>query len=134
MTDERIVHHFFPGRPALMNAERSAHWREHRERTRVTRTEAMYAFRKEAMTNGSMAMVKVDVYPSYGDNRLPDTGSCLPAAKAIIDGAVDADLIPHDGPQVVTHLAFHRPKVDADLGDGVFITFTELEEDSPWAT
>lgn len=133
MTDP-IVSLFIPGRPLLVNAERSAHWRVHRAETRNVRTMAMLLWTKERRRlGGPLERVKVDVYPSYAGGQLPDTGACLPAVKAIIDGAVDATLLEHDGPTVVCHLAFHRPRIDGDLGDGVMVVMEEIEEGSPWA-
>lgn len=41
----------------------------------------------------------------------PDTAACIGAAKAAIDGLVDAGVIPHDGPAVVRTLTFHAPVV-----------------------
>lgn len=41
----------------------------------------------------------------------PDTGACIGAAKAAIDGLVDAGVIPHDGPAVVRTLTFNAPTV-----------------------
>lgn len=42
---------------------------------------------------------------------IPDTAACIGAAKAAIDGLVDAGVIPHDGPTVVRSLLFHAPTV-----------------------
>lgn len=42
---------------------------------------------------------------------IPDTAACIGAAKAAIDGLVDAGVIPHDGPTVVRTLTFHAPTV-----------------------
>jgi hypothetical protein len=74
------------------------------------------------------------VYPTYAKGRLPDTGACFPTVKAIIDGAVDAGLLVDDTPDIVTHLAFHRPVIDKERGDGVMVVLEELEEGSPWLT
>lgn len=42
---------------------------------------------------------------------LPDTGSPIHAAKAVVDGLVDAGLLPGDGPDVVTRLTFEAPTI-----------------------
>lgn len=130
---ERTIGIFIPGRPLLINAERSAHWRTHREATRDVRLEASILWRKHRRL-GPLDQVKVDVYPTYAKGRLPDTGACLPTVKAVIDGGVDAGLLIDDTPEIVTHLAFHRPVIDTAAGDGVMVTLTELEEGSPWLT
>lgn len=42
---------------------------------------------------------------------MPDTGAPYFAAKAVIDGLVDAGIIPEDGPAVVRGLCFHAPEI-----------------------
>ena len=42
---------------------------------------------------------------------LPDVGSPMLAVKAIIDGVVDAGVLPEDGPSVVRRLVFEAPLV-----------------------
>lgn len=42
---------------------------------------------------------------------MPDTGACIGAAKAAIDGLVDAGVIPDDGPRFVRRLTFEAPVV-----------------------
>lgn len=41
----------------------------------------------------------------------PDTGACIGAAKAAIDGLVDAGVLAEDGPKVVRRLTFLAPVV-----------------------
>lgn len=124
---------FIPGRPALLNAERSSHWRSRAEQTRHTRNEARLLWR-QAGKGKQLRRVKVEVYPTYAKGRLPDTGACFPSVKAIIDGAVDTRLLLNDTPDIVTYLGFHRPMIDKERGDGVMVVMTGIEEDSPWAT
>ena len=124
---------FVAGRPFLLNAERSRHWREHRAHTADVRLEAGYLWTGPAR-RGELERVKVEVYPTYEKGRLPDTGACLPSVKAIIDGAVDAGLLAKDTPDIVTYLGFHRPLIDRDRGDGVMVVLEEIDEDSPWAS
>jgi len=42
---------------------------------------------------------------------MPDTGACIGAAKAAIDGLVDAGVIPDDSPRFVHRLTFEAPVV-----------------------
>lgn len=116
------------GRPPLLNAERSGHWRKHRETTKAIRLESALMLEGEA----PMDQVKVDVWSFYKDRRLPDTAACVPALKAVIDGAVDAGLLKHDGPEIVRHVAFWAPRTQGDETVMV-VTFEEIEGgDSPW--
>jgi hypothetical protein len=122
-----------PGRPALLNAERAAHWREHRARTKDIRLEARLRWMNAMKTNaGRMACARAEVYPTYARGPLPDTGACIPAVKAIVDGAVDAGLLLDDGPEIITRLTFHRPITDKDRGDGVYVILDEYPKGDPW--
>lgn len=56
--------------------------------------------------------VTVTARPELKNRRsMPDTGACIGAVKAGIDGLVDAGVIPHDGPDVVRRLTFEAPVV-----------------------
>lgn len=121
-----------PGRPPTINGERSAHWRKHRESTRIIREDVKIQLLAKRKTWKPMGLVKVDAYPFYQKGRLPDTGACMPAVKAAIDGAVDAGLIPDDTPDIVVHMAFWSPKLDRRLLDQLLVTFEELTPDSPY--
>lgn len=60
---------------------------------------------------------------------MPDTGAPILAAKAIIDGLVEAGLIPSDGPDVVRRLAFEAPLI---VGyHGVRLMMASVLGDSP---
>lgn len=130
MAEGRTVTISIPGRPALLNAERSNHWREHRERTRAVRLEAGLRLAREGRK--VMAMVKVDVWSTYASRQLADTAACLPAVKAVIDGAVDAGLLTNDTPDIVRHVAFWAPQHNPVTGDLLIVTFEEIDETSPW--
>lgn len=132
MPEPRIVTLSILGRPPLVNAERSSHWTKQSTTTKALRMESCLRLSKEGR-KGMMARVKVDVRSLYTDYRLPDTAACMPAAKAIIDGAVDAGLLAHDGPQIVKYVAFWAPVCDPEVPNQIVVTFEELEEDSPWA-
>lgn len=128
----RTISLAFDGRPPLLNAERSRHWRDHRATTAAWRSEAALRYAGYAH-EGQLAQVKVDVWQVVTKGALPDTGACFPAVKAIIDGAVDAGLLPHDGPEVVRHLAFWSPTRDRTMPDQLLVSIQELEEVSVWA-
>lgn len=56
---------------------------------------------------------------------MPDTGAPILAVKAVIDGLVDAGVLPDDGPDVVQRLTFDAPAVVGYHGLRVTITETE---------
>lgn len=96
------------GRPALLNAERSRHWREHREMTAVYRRLAALQWGRRGAI--PWERVEVESWPEYRSNRSwPDVGAWLPSTKAVIDGCVDAGALPGDGPGVVGRLVFSAP-------------------------
>lgn len=55
---------------------------------------------------------------------MPDTGAPILAAKAVIDGLVDAGVLREDGPMVVRRLTFEAPVVAGR--HGLRVTLTEL--------
>jgi hypothetical protein len=53
------------------------------------------------------------VIPLHKNGRSPqDTGACFPAAKAAIDGLVDAGVVEDDTAKQVVQIDFHAPLVD----------------------
>jgi len=122
-----------PGRPPLLNSERAGHWTRHRDSTRTYREVARVKLPQLRKHWPPMQMVKVDVRCFYQKGSIPDVGGCMPAVKAVIDGAVDAGLIKDDHPGIVKHLAMWAPVRDAGLLDQMLVTFQEIDEDSPWA-
>lgn len=55
--------------------------------------------------------VTIDVTVLTTGGRQQDVGSAMPAAKAVIDGLIDANWLTDDSPDIVTHLNFnpHQP-------------------------
>jgi hypothetical protein len=66
------------------------------------------------------------VTPHLRDGRTQDVGACYPAAKAAIDGLVDAGVIPDDGPQYVTRLTFDPPVLRSAAGDALELSLVEV--------
>ncbi len=58
---------------------------------------------------GPVTVTVTHLRPSRGG--LPDTGAPFYAAKAVIDGLVDAGVLPEDGPAVVRRLTFEAPEI-----------------------
>lgn len=57
--------------------------------------------------------IAVEVVHRYSSNRWePDPGACYPAAKAAIDGLVDAGIVPDDKGRWVAPLSFAAPVKD----------------------
>lgn len=98
------------GRPWSLNAERSAHWREHRRTTEAVRTKVAYTARQSLRTiHPSAFPIIVEAFPVQ-KGRLPDAGNSYPTVKAIIDGLVDADILPDDDPKYVDAVVLQSPR------------------------
>lgn len=73
--------------------------------------------------------VSVTVGHLRKDRRLPDVGAAYFVAKAMLDGLVDAGVLPGDGPDIVRSLTFTAPEVTG--WHGVRLTIHELELHTP---
>jgi hypothetical protein len=97
-------------RPWLINAERSSGMGGHYGRARLTQEwRTQFAQLCAVQKVRPMLWVLVEVLQVCATNRLPDPGACLPAAKAAIDGLVDAGVIPDDNGRYLHRLSFDPP-------------------------
>lgn len=98
------------GRPLTTNKVATLHrqaW------ATITRTER-HTWQVLAMKAGipTLERATITVTPLHRDRRSPqDVGACAPAAKAIIDGLVDARVLPDDGPEHLVSLTFLPPDI-----------------------
>lgn len=108
---EEVHVFFFPGRPVLMNANRSRnHWRTQAEATRDLRTAARYEALRARLRR--IERCEVHSYPTYRTRRSwPDVGAWAPAVKAVVDGLVDAKVLEDDTHEVVMALHFWAPRL-----------------------
>lgn len=75
-----------------------------------------------------LAAIDVVVIPTLKNRRaMPDTGACIGAAKAAIDGLVDAGVLLEDGPEFVRSLRFLAPVVTG-ADDALLIEVHEAME------
>jgi hypothetical protein len=97
------------GAPFTVNAERSMNPYQRAARVKAWRTGA-WAVAKERQLERILFPVSVEAMPiSTRRSGRQDVGACMPAVKAIIDGLVDAEVLPGDGADVVTSLTFYAP-------------------------
>lgn len=123
--DGSITLKFAGERPPTLNAERAA------ARGRWSRSEITRRWRERASVqakNQKLPSLQVPVVvlavPHHKDKRSPqDTAACVPAVKAVIDGLVDAGVLPGDGPLEVARVIFDGPVVDG--WDGLELTVRE---------
>lgn len=100
-----IVAYRYPARPWTLNAERRDHWTQSRALTREWREAfAWLAMRQRRRFSSCHVLVVTQM-------RAPvqDTGNAYGAAKAALDGLVDAGVIRDDGPEVIRSLTFLAP-------------------------
>lgn len=108
-------------RPWTTNQERKrgSHY-ERSEQTKWWRE----AFRDAALEANvpHFQAITIEVTPILPDRKIQDTGACYPAAKAAIDGLVDAGVIDDDAPKYVPTITFHSPVLSNYAGLEVLIT------------
>lgn len=95
-------------RPWSLNAERrgATHWAETRMRTAEWR-QAFWALGLQQRIRFSSA-VAIDVHVSMR-HPVADTGACIGAVKAAVDGLVDARVLPGDTGEIVRSITLHAP-------------------------
>lgn len=119
MSREYVVEH--RARPWTTNAERKAsRW----ERADLTRTwREAFCVLARAQRIPTLDRVRITVEPLQARGPLQDTAACNPAAKAAIDGLVDAYVVPDDTGRHVAEIVFLPARKDYDA---LRLTITEL--------
>lgn len=100
----------YEARPPTVNAFRNLH---HYRKAALT-AEWRFAFAtlaREARIPPLGAIRVVVDHELRNRRSMPDTGACMTAVKAAIDGLVDAGVILNDGPAEVLLLSFRAPVV-----------------------
>lgn len=113
-------------KPWTFNAERAfRHWSERSETTKQWR----YAFKilaKQAKIP-ALAYARVEVrhlHKPLGKRKWPDPVACAGAAKAAIDGVVDAGVFPDDNGDYIASVEFLAP--EASDKDGLVLILEDL--------
>lgn len=103
-----------PGRPVSLNTERNGNRYDRARATKPVR-DAAHVYWLHARSDGAprkLDAIAVTARQLATDGRwLQDIGNCYPAAKAAIDGLVDAGLIPDDTAAHLVALTFLPPAV-----------------------
>lgn len=111
----------------LINANQRLHWRRKAERTKHWREVGHYAG-KSAMRNGllvPMERAHMTVWFAWPDARRRDVGNLAPTVKALLDGLVDAGVLPDDDDAHLLGPDLRRNPEKRPVGIG--IEFRELE-------
>lgn len=114
----QLTHH---EKPWTVNAERS--WHFHKRARAVKEVRNAFAWLAVESKVPALAAVRVSVVPLAKDRRgIQDVAACMPAAKAAIDGLVDAGVIPDDNPSHMRSLAFYPTQVTGTAGLRLVVT------------
>lgn len=112
----------FDERPWTSNTERR--WHHHQRADAVRRWRAAFALLAREARMPSIEAVEVTVTPFLANRRgLQDVAGCYPAAKAAIDGLVDAGVLVDDTPERLRSLTFLAPIIGQ--GDALELVVTE---------
>lgn len=111
-------------RPWTLNRERSGHLHAHRKLTAEWRAAFGWLGQSDPRIPVFQAC-EIEVEVTVNRHPVADTGACVGAVKAAIDGLVDARRLPHDGPTVVRRLIFNAPQRTGV--DSVTLFVRELE-------
>lgn len=121
MTVSQAVVIRYDQRPWTLNAERRMHRLERARTAREWRTAfAVLAAANRVGAFGSTPVI-VLIQPHLAHGRMFDCDACHPAAKAAIDGLVDAGVLDGDDPEHVTEIRYLRPLRDSADGLTVVI-------------
>ncbi len=112
----------FDERPWTSNTERR--WHHYQRAGAVRRWRAAFALLAREAHMPSLGAVEVTVTPYLANRRgLQDVAGCFPAAKAAIDGLVDAGVLPDDTPEHLRSLTFRAPVIGQ--GDALELVVSE---------
>lgn len=118
-------------RPWTLNDERRHQWHKRGQLTADWR--AHFSWAAEDLGIPHLQGAHIFAIPELRTRAsMPDSGACIGAAKAAIDGLVDAQVLDDDGPQYVHFLGFWAPRVTGTQ-DGLTLVVKECpgECDSP---
>lgn len=100
-------------RPWTTNAERSGNRWDRAKKTKQWRT--AFALLAAELNPPPLVWCRVIVEPWLRTRAgVQDTGACHPAAKAAIDGLVDAGIIDDDTPDIVREITYRAPRIGRD--------------------
>ena len=108
-------------KPWTVNAERTWHFQKRATAVRECRERFTWLALEQRIPR--LERVNISVVPLAIDRRgIQDVAACLPAAKAAIDGIVDANVLEDDGPQWVRSISFFPTQVVGRYGLRVVIS------------
>ena len=126
----RIRSHIrFDKRPWTLNSERRMHRYERAAAAREWRT--AFAVLARANRTPTFARAVVIVQPHRAKGPKQDADACHPAAKAAIDGLVDAGVLKSDGPDHVVEIRYLAAVPDSTDALSIFLCEHNHTEGEP---
>lgn len=107
------------GPKLTLNEERTLHWAKVSDIKKTWRESggwAAVAVKHSQPRPTTPCGVEVQIWQPTA--KLADHGAHFPLAKAFLDGLVDADVLPDDGPAYVAWMRMWAPEVDRSLDKG----------------
>lgn len=102
-------------KPPLTANMRFRHWSQERRIVKAIRHES--GLRARAMKLPASEHIKVQLYYRPRDVRRRDASNLMPTQKALVDGLVDAGVIPDDTPEFITEtIPILVPKIQGKNG------------------
>lgn len=110
-------------RPLTINVVARIHRHQWAQQTRESRR-VWWALAKQAKVP-ALAKARIEIVPLHKNLKAPqDPAACAPAAKAAIDGLVDAGVLPDDTGEYVASIEFFPPAVEGV--DGMLVRIIEV--------
>lgn len=113
---------------SLLNANERTHWARRSRLSREWRERTCWLAKGGGIP--PLQRASVVIYIAFGDNRRRDVGNYQPTAKAIVDGLVDAGVLPDDDD---AHLEGPDLRCDAATARrAIRVTITKLSPSSEY--
>lgn len=116
----------FNAKPWTLNSERRMHYQARAILAREWRHAFMILAKANALPNFNQAVLIIQ--PHHVAGPVQDVDACHPAAKAAIDGLVDAGVLKTDGPKHVVEIRYLKSLLDSVSGLSVIICEANQEE------
>ena len=113
---------FYPVRPWTINKDRN--WHPHERAKHIKEWRGAFNDLARDAFIPRLEFINVEICPVLGDRRLQDTAACVTAAKAAIDGLIDAGVIEDDNPQFLGSIKFYAPIVEC-CSNGLLVRIYE---------
>lgn len=134
MAESGIWNLTFEQRPWTVNSARN--WHYHKLAKFVKEWREGFCILAQEAGVPSLHAIRIEIIPILADRRTQDTAACCLAAKAAIDGIVDAGVVPDDRREFLKSIKFYPPVVEKGRNAMIVRVMEVLpseEEDHNWS-